>query len=64
VAGPADAEALLDLKRRLDLQSSFMMFEPDERDSSPGELARELGDAARSGNSVVIVAEASGASGR
>ncbi len=33
-AGPWDAAALLDLKRRLDSETSFMMFEPGERDSS------------------------------
>jgi RimJ/RimL family protein N-acetyltransferase len=57
-AGTADAAALLDLKRRLDRESSFMMFEPGERDSSIADLAAELDHASRSGNSVVIVAEA------
>gem|GEM_PF-1409539 len=33
-AGPQDAAALLGLKRRLDQETSFMMFEPGERDSS------------------------------
>ncbi len=58
VAGPPDAAALLELKRRLDQETSFMMFEPDERDSSAMDLAAELGQAARSQNSVVIVADA------
>lgn len=58
VAGPPDAAALLGLKRQLDRETSFMMFEPDERDSSALDLAAELGQAARSRNSVVIVADA------
>lgn len=58
VAGPPDAAALLELKRRLDQETSFMMFEPDERDSSAMDLAAEVGQAARSQNSVVIVADA------
>jgi RimJ/RimL family protein N-acetyltransferase len=58
VAGPPDATALLELKRRLDRESSFMMFEPDERDSSPADLAAELAEAACSQNSAVIVADA------
>jgi RimJ/RimL family protein N-acetyltransferase len=59
-AVPRDAAALLDLKRLLDLQTSFMMFEPGERDSTVQDLARELGRAAGSPNSVVLVAELDG----
>jgi RimJ/RimL family protein N-acetyltransferase len=58
VAGPPDAAALLELKRQLDRETSFMMFEPGERASSVTELAAELGQAARSQNSVIIVADA------
>ena len=58
VAGPPDAAALLELKRQLDRETSFMMFEPGERDSSAMDLAAELSQAARSQNSVVIVADA------
>ena len=57
VAGPDDAAALLRLKQRLDLQTSFMLLEPDERETSVRALADELGTVARSGNSVVIVAK-------
>jgi len=60
VAVPRDAAALLELKRRLDHQTSFMMFEPGERDSSVADLARELEHAAASDNSVVLVAELDG----
>jgi RimJ/RimL family protein N-acetyltransferase len=56
-AGPDDAAALLRLKQRLDLQTSFMLLEPDERETSVQALADELGAVARSGNSVMIVAE-------
>jgi len=58
VAGPADAVLLLELKHRLDRETPFMMFEPDERDSSAADLAAELDRAAGSPNSVVIVADA------
>jgi hypothetical protein len=42
MAGPGDAAALLRLKRRLDRQTSFMLLEPDERDTSVQVLADEL----------------------
>jgi RimJ/RimL family protein N-acetyltransferase len=59
-ATPEDAAALLRLKQSLDEQTSFMLLEPDERDTDAGAVARQLECAARSGNSVVIVAEAGG----
>jgi RimJ/RimL family protein N-acetyltransferase len=59
-AGPGDAAALLALKQRLDLETSFMLLEPSERDADVAALARELDEPARSGNSVVIVADAGG----
>jgi hypothetical protein len=60
VAGPDDAAALLRLKQRLDQETAFMLLEPDERDTSVQALADELGAVARSGNSVVIVADSGG----
>jgi len=59
-AGPDDAAALLRLKQRLDQETSFMLLEAGERDASVPALAGELDSAARSGNSVVIVAESGG----
>jgi len=59
-AGPDDAAALLQLKQRLDQETSFMLLEAGERDASVPTLAGELESAARSGNSVVIVAEVDG----
>jgi RimJ/RimL family protein N-acetyltransferase len=59
-AGPADAAALMALKRRLDQETSFMLLEPGERDPSVAALARQLGEVARSANSAVIVAETDG----
>jgi RimJ/RimL family protein N-acetyltransferase len=56
-ARPYDAAALLDLKRQLDEETAFMMYEPGERDSSVRDLARELAGIARSPNSVVLLAE-------
>lgn len=59
-AVPADAPALLRLKQRLDTETSFMLFEPDERDASAVALAADLARIAASANSVVILAEAAG----
>jgi RimJ/RimL family protein N-acetyltransferase len=56
-ARPYDAAALLDLKRQLDEETSFMMYELGERDSSLQDLARELAGVARSPNSVILLAE-------
>lgn len=60
VAGPHDAAALLRLKQHLDQETSFMMLEPGERDTSTEELAGELDGIAKSGNSAVVVAESGG----
>lgn len=57
IARPYDATALLDLKRQLDEETAFMMYEPGERDSSVRDLARELAAIARSPNSAVLLAE-------
>jgi RimJ/RimL family protein N-acetyltransferase len=57
IAGPGDAAALLGLKQQLDQETSFMLLEADERDTSVPALARQLEDVARSGNSAVILAE-------
>jgi RimJ/RimL family protein N-acetyltransferase len=59
-ARPYDAAALLDLKRQLDSETAFMMYEPGERDSSVQDLARDLAAVARSPNSVVLLAELGG----
>jgi RimJ/RimL family protein N-acetyltransferase len=56
IAGPDDAVALMKLKQRLDEETSFMLLEPDERDTSTQTLARHLEEVSRSENSVVIVA--------
>jgi len=56
-ARPYDAAALLELKRQLDRETAFMMYEPDERDGPVQDLAAELAALARSANSVVLLAE-------
>ena len=43
LATAGDAAALLALQRRLDVQSAFMLLEPDERDESPARLRERLG---------------------
>jgi ribosomal protein S18 acetylase RimI-like enzyme len=42
LAGPDDAAALLALQHRLDLQTSSMLLEPQERGTSPGALRDRL----------------------
>lgn len=56
IAGPDDAIALMKLRQRLDEETSFMLLEPGERDTSIQALARHLEEVSRSENSVVIVA--------
>jgi hypothetical protein len=43
LAVPADAGPLLRLRQRLDQESSFMLLEPGERDTSPETLSRRPG---------------------
>jgi RimJ/RimL family protein N-acetyltransferase len=57
-AVPADAAPLLELKQRLDRETSFMMYEAGEREASVQDLAADLDRVARSANSVVLVADA------
>jgi RimJ/RimL family protein N-acetyltransferase len=59
IAGPDDAAALMRLKQRLDEETSFMLLEPGERDTSIQALADHLEEVGRSENSVVIVASRS-----
>jgi RimJ/RimL family protein N-acetyltransferase len=56
-ARPYDAAALLELKRQLDRETAFMMYEPGERDSAVQDLAAELAGLGRCANSVVLLAE-------
>ena len=56
-ARPADAAALLALKRRLDLETAFMLVEPNEPTETEQEVAAALERAVRSLNSVVLLAE-------
>jgi RimJ/RimL family protein N-acetyltransferase len=48
------------LKHCLDEETSFMLLEPDERDTSIQALTRHLEEVSRSENSVVIVADRRG----
>jgi RimJ/RimL family protein N-acetyltransferase len=59
-AVPADASALLDLKDRLDRETSFMLLEPDERTESAAEVRSALTRTSEEFNSVVLIAEAEG----
>jgi RimJ/RimL family protein N-acetyltransferase len=60
IAGPDDAAALMKLKQRLDEETSFMLLEPGERDTSVQALARRLKEVSQSENSVVFVADRHG----
>ena len=59
-AVPGDAAALLALKRSLDLETSFMLLEPDERTEDEHDVAADLATVAAADNSVVMLAEADG----
>jgi RimJ/RimL family protein N-acetyltransferase len=48
------------LKQQLDEETSFMLFEPGERDPSVPKLAAHLEKVAGSGNSMVLLAETGG----
>ena len=60
IAGPDDAMALMELKQHLDEETSFMLLEPGERDTSIQALTRHLEEVSRSENSVVFVADRRG----
>jgi hypothetical protein len=51
---------LLVLKGRLDQETRFMLLEPGEGAEGPGDVAADLGLAARAGTSVVVVAGPAG----
>jgi RimJ/RimL family protein N-acetyltransferase len=55
-----DAARLLELKRALDRETSFMLIEPAERQESEEQLAVDLEWVGRSENSTVLVAEGEG----
>ena len=59
-ATPDDAAELLELKRALDLETPFMLLEPDERTTTVAELADELRNTAAQPNSVVLLAASAG----
>jgi F420-0:gamma-glutamyl ligase len=52
--------ALMKPKQRLDEETSFMLLEPGEHDTSAQALAGHLEEVSRSENSVVIVADRHG----
>ncbi len=59
-AAAGDAAALLALMRSLDLETSFMLREPDERTEDEHDVAADLAATAAAGNSVVMLAEVDG----
>jgi RimJ/RimL family protein N-acetyltransferase len=59
-ATPQDATALLALKRALDRETTFMMFEPDERTSSVDDERRALVELLTQSNSTLLIAEGDG----
>jgi hypothetical protein len=61
IAGPDDAVALMRLRQRLAEETSFMLPEPGERDTSIHALARHLEEVSQPENSVLIVAARRGA---
>jgi RimJ/RimL family protein N-acetyltransferase len=55
-----DAAALLALMRSLDLETSSMLLEPDERTEDEHDIAADLAATAAADNSVVMLAQADG----
>lgn len=55
-----DAGALLQLQRRLDRESEYMLLEPDERTATEDKLRERLKSCAASSNSVIMVAAVEG----
>jgi RimJ/RimL family protein N-acetyltransferase len=55
-----DAEAFLALCRRLDEETTFMMYEPGERTTTVEEQRAVIHDLLATGNSTVLVAEVEG----
>jgi ribosomal protein S18 acetylase RimI-like enzyme len=49
LAGPGDAAALLELQSTLDRESRFMVLEPGERPTDPGDLRDRLAEQRRPG---------------
>lgn len=59
-ASEEDAPALLRLARQIDRETRFMMFEPDERQTTAEEQAEQIRTMRSSGNSTLLVAERDG----
>lgn len=57
---PADAAELLALQHRLDEESSFMLLEPDERQTNIQQVEEMIGSFASAETSILIGAEADG----
>jgi GNAT superfamily N-acetyltransferase len=57
-ADPCDAAMLVELRLQLDVESQFMMLEPDERSVSVAETETELARVEECPNSVILVAQA------
>lgn len=56
-ARPTDAPALLELKRALDRESSFMLLEPEERVETADDLARDIAATVERENATILVAD-------
>ena len=56
-ARPGDEQQLIDLFARLDRQTSFMLFEPDERSTTIDEQAAIIERATNSDRTLLLVAE-------
>lgn len=57
---PEDAESFLDLCKRLDEETEFMLFEPGERKLTTDEQSGRINHILNSGHSMIFVAEEDG----
>jgi RimJ/RimL family protein N-acetyltransferase len=59
-AQPSDAAQLLELKLALDVETTFMMYEPGERDATEMSMRQDIEARINSPNSTLIVAAGAG----
>ncbi len=59
-ATPSDADLLLELKLALDDETTFMMYEPGERQSSVDDVRHDIRQRVESPNSALIIAAGNG----
>jgi len=55
-----DATALLDMQKQLDHETKFMLYEPNERTTTPEQQSQKIADILASENEMMFIAESDG----